>query len=153
MSAPRHLTFHFTLRNRAGRVLDTSRGAEPLSCLEGAGQIIEGLEAPLLTMRAGEQRAVVVPPERAYGRREDALVQQVPRDRLPVDDIRVGDRFQTGPDRRDPVVTVVAIEGDAVRLDANHPLAGEELHFEVELVAVRPATPAEIKAAGEVVRE
>lgn len=148
MAAPRHLTFHYTLRNREGRVLDTSRGAEPLACVEGAGQIIEGLEEALLGMSAGELRLVVVPPERAYGLREDALIQLVPRDRLPVDDIRVGDRFQTGPDRQDPVVTVVAIEGDAVRLDANHPLAGEELHFEAELVAVRPATPEELQAAG-----
>jgi len=148
MSAPRHLTFHYTLRNRDGRVLDTSRGAEPLSCVEGAGQIIEGLEEPLLGMSAGETRQVVVPPERGYGLREDALVQKVPRSRLPVDDVRAGDQFQTGPDRQAPVVTVVAIEGDEVLLDANHPLAGEELHFEVELIAVRVATPAELLAAG-----
>jgi FKBP-type peptidyl-prolyl cis-trans isomerase SlyD len=147
MAALRHLTFHYTLRNREGRVLDTSRGAEPLSCLEGAGQIIEGLEESLLGMSAGEKRTIVVPPERAYGLREDALIQKVPRDRLPVDDIRVGDQFQTGPDRQDPVVTVVAIEGGEVLLDANHPLAGQELHFEVELVALRPATPAELQAA------
>lgn len=144
----RHFTFHYTLRNREGRVLDTSRGAEPLACVEGAGQIIEGLEAELVKMAAGEQRKVIVPPERAYGLREDALVQKVPRARLPVDDVRVGDQFQTGPDRADPVVTVVAIEGDQVLLDANHPLAGQELHFEVELVGVRAATPAELQAAG-----
>lgn len=144
----RHFTFHYTLRNREGRVLDTSRGAEPLACVEGAGQIIEGLEAELVKMAAGEQRKVIVPPERAYGLREDALVQKVPRARLPVDDVRVGDQFQTGPDRADPVVTVVAIEGDQVLLDANHPLAGQELHFEVELVGVRAATPAELPAAG-----
>jgi FKBP-type peptidyl-prolyl cis-trans isomerase SlyD len=148
MSASRHLTFHYTLRNRAGRVLDTSRGADPLSCLEGAGQIIEGLESELVRMSAGEKRAVVVPPERGYGVREEAMVQKVPRARLPVDEVRVGDQFQTGPDRQDPIVTVLAIEGDDVLLDANHPLAGEELHFDVELVAVRPATPAELQAAG-----
>jgi FKBP-type peptidyl-prolyl cis-trans isomerase SlyD len=148
MSASRHLTFHYTLRNRAGRVLDTSRGADPLSCLEGAGQIIEGLESELVRMSAGEKRAVVVPPERGYGVREDAMVQKVPRARLPVDEVRVGDQFQTGPDRQDPIVTVLAIEGDDVLLDANHPLAGEELHFDVELVAGRPAPPAAVQAAG-----
>jgi FKBP-type peptidyl-prolyl cis-trans isomerase SlyD len=144
----RHLTFHYTLRDRTGRVLDTSRGAEPLACLTGAGQIIEGLEAELAGMTAGQLRRVIVPPERAYGLREAALIQKVPRARLPVDDLRVGDRFQTGPDRQAPVVTVVAIEGDDVLLDANHPLAGEELHFEVELVSVRAATAAELQAAG-----
>ena len=149
----RHLSFHYILRNRAGRVLDTSRGATPLSCVEGAGQIIEGLEEPLLQMKTGESRLVVVPPERGYGLREEALVQKVPRARLPVHDLKVGDQFQTGPDRQAPVVTVVAIEGDEVLLDANHPLAGEELHFELEVVALRAATPAEIKVAGELARE
>jgi FKBP-type peptidyl-prolyl cis-trans isomerase SlyD len=145
MSTPRHLTFHYTLRNPAGKVLDTSRGAEPLACVEGAGQIIEGLEMVLRGMGAGDQRKVVVPPEKGYGLREDAMVQKVPRDRLPVDDLKVGDQFQTGPDRQAPVVTVVAIEDDGVVLDANHPLAGEELHFEVELVTARPATAAELE--------
>ena len=148
MSASLHLTFHYTLRNREGRVLDTSRGAEPLACIQGAGQIIEGLESELTAMGAGEKRNIVVPPERGYGLRESELVKTVPRARLPVDDIRVGDQFQTGPDRQDPVVTIVAIEGDEVLLDANHPLAGQELHFEVELIARRAATPAELQAVG-----
>jgi len=143
----RHFTFHYTLRNRAGRILDTSRGAEPLACVEGAGQIIEGLESALREMQAGEQRSVVVPPERGYGVREDAMIQKVPKSRLPVDDVKVGDQFQTGPDRSYPIVTVVAIEGDEVLLDANHPLAGEELHFDVELASVRAATSAELQAA------
>ena len=148
MAAPRHFTFHYTLRNRDGRILDTSRGAAPLSCLEGAGQIIEGLEDSLVLMTEGETRQVVVPPERAYGLREAELVQKVPRGHLPVDDVKVGDQFQTGPDRSAPVVTVVALDGDEVLLDANHPLAGEELHFEVELIALRAATPEELQAAG-----
>jgi FKBP-type peptidyl-prolyl cis-trans isomerase SlyD len=147
MAAPRHLTFHYTLRDREGRILDTSRGAAPLSCVEGAGQIIEGLEEALLKMGAGESQLVVVPPERGYGLREAALVQKVARSRLPIDEVKVGDQFQTGPDRQAPVVTVRAIEDDEVLLDANHPLAGEELHFEVEMVALRPATPAELQAA------
>ena len=147
MAAPRHLTFHYTLRDRGGRILDTSRGAAPLSCIEGTGQIIEGLEEALLKMGVGESQLVVVPPERAYGLREAELVQKVARSRLPVDEVKVGDQFQTGPDRQAPVVTVRAIEGDEVLLDANHPLAGEDLHFEVEMMALRAATPAELQAA------
>lgn len=144
---PRHLTFHYTLRDGTGRVLDTSRGGEPLPFVEGTGQIIEGLEASLLGMTTGEQRQVVVPPEQAYGVHEPDLVQKVPRSRLPVDGIKVGDQFQTGPDRQAPVVTVMALEGNEVLLDANHPLAGQELHFEVELMAVRPATGPELQQA------
>src|ERR1700690_3216722 len=112
----RLLTFHYTLRDAAGRLIDTSRGAQPMPFLEGAGQIIEGLEEQLLLMAAGEKRTVVVPPERAYGLREADLVQRVPRDRLPVAEMKVGDRFQTGPDRHAPVVTVVAVEGEEILL-------------------------------------
>ena len=147
MAAPRLLTFHYTLRDAGGRMIDTSRGGEPMPFLEGSGQIIDGLEEPLLQMAAGEKRTVVVPPERAYGVREAELVQKVPKANLPVGDVKVGDQFQTAPDRQAPVVTVVAIEGDEVLLDANHPLAGQELHFEVELVAVRAATPTELQQA------
>jgi FKBP-type peptidyl-prolyl cis-trans isomerase SlyD len=146
MSA-RLLTFHFTLRDAGGRVLDTSRGGAPMPFVEGSGQIIEGLEEALHQMAAGEKRQVVVPPERGYGQREAELMQKVPKANLPVDEVKVGDQFQTGPDRQAPVVTVLAIEGDEVLLDANHPLAGQELHFEVELVAARAATPAELQQA------
>jgi FKBP-type peptidyl-prolyl cis-trans isomerase SlyD len=146
MSA-RFITFHYTLRDAAGRVLDTSRGGAPTPYVEGAGQIIEGLEEALRSMIAGEKRQVVVSPERGYGQRETDLVQKVPKANLPVPDVKVGDQFQTGPDRQAPVVTVVAIEGEEVLLDANHPLAGQELHFEVELVATRIATPAELQQA------
>lgn len=149
----RTITFHFVLKDATGRVIDTSRGGAPMPFTEGADQIIEGLEESLLRMAAGEKRTVVVPPERAYGPRDAALVQKVPRARLPVGDLKVGDRFQTGPDRQAPIVTVRAIEGDEVLLDANHPMAGLELHFEVEVVAVRAATPEESKARGEAARE
>lgn len=145
-AAPRTLTFHYTLKDGSGRLIDTSRGGTPMPFTEGAGQIIEGLEEQLRQMVAGEQRTVVVPPERAYGKHDASLVQRVPRARLPVDELRVGDQFQTGPDRHAPVVTVLALEGDDVLLDANHPLAGQTLNFEVEIVELRPATEAEIIA-------
>lgn len=144
---PRHLSFHYTLRDAQGRVLDTSVGGEPLDCVEGAGQIIDGLEAALRAMQTGDARKLVVPPERGYGLRETALVQRVPRAQLPVDELKVGDQFQTGPERHAPVVTVVALAGDEVTLDANHPLAGRHLYFEVELVAARAASPEEQRAA------
>lgn len=145
----RHLTFHYTLRDAGGRVLDTSRGAEPLTCVEGAGQIVPGLEQALRAMRPGERRQVVVPAEEGYGLRRDDLIGRVPRAGLPIDgEVKVGDRFQAGPDpRHAPIVTVMALEGDEVVLDANHPLAGRELRFDVELTAARPATAAELMSA------
>jgi len=145
MPAPcRHLTFHFILRDAAGRLLDTSRGAAPATCVEGAGMIVDGLEAALRTMQPGETRRVVVPPPQAYGEPDPALRQRVPRAALPITGApRAGEVFRTGPDRHDPTVVVLAVEGDEVLLDANHPLAGQALDFEVELLAVRPATAAE----------
>jgi FKBP-type peptidyl-prolyl cis-trans isomerase SlyD len=143
----RILTFHYTLRDERGRVLDTSQGSTPTPFIEGAGQIIDGLEESLLQMAVGEKRAVVVPPERGYGMHEEDLMQKVPKNRLPAENLQVGDQFQTGPDRHAPVVTVMAIEGDEVLLDANHPLAGRELHFDVELISERPATAEELAAA------
>jgi FKBP-type peptidyl-prolyl cis-trans isomerase SlyD len=144
MSA-RHLTFHYTLRDANGRVLDTSRGGgEPLSFVEGAQEIVPGLEKVLVTMAVGERRDVFVPPEEAYGLREEQMIQRVPRAQLPIDgDVNVGDQFLAGADRHAPVVTVVAVEGEHVTLDANHPLAGATLHFDVEIVAARPATSEE----------
>lgn len=143
----RHVSFHFTLRDEQGRMLDTSRGGEAATFVEGAGQVIEGLEIELLAMTAGEERAVVVPPERGYGLIDESLRQMVARSGLPVTELKVGDQFQTGQDRHAPVVTIVAITGDEVLLDANHPLAGQTLHFEVAVLAVRLATPDELLAS------
>jgi FKBP-type peptidyl-prolyl cis-trans isomerase SlyD len=141
----RVVTFHYTLRDPAGRVLDSSAGGEPVSYLEGAGQIIDGLDAELRAAAAGARQRVLVPAARAYGARDPAQVQRVKRATLPIDgELRVGDQFQTDTDRFAPVVTVAAIEGDEVLLDANHPLAGVDLLFDVEIVAAREATPEEL---------
>lgn len=145
--ATRFLQFHYILRDAQGKMIDTSRGNPPLSCVEGAGQIVDGLEAVLRGMQPGQTRKTVVPPEKGYGLYDREQVQQVRRERLPVAELQVGDRFQTGADQHAPIVTVTAIDGDLVTLDANHPLAGQHLYFEVELVAARPATADELTAA------
>jgi FKBP-type peptidyl-prolyl cis-trans isomerase SlyD len=143
---PRVITFHYTLRDPGGRVLDTSAGSDPITYLEGAGQIIEGLDAQLRSAGAGEKARVVVPAKSAYGERDPDQVQRVKRELLPVQgELKVGDQFQTGPDRSAPIVTVAALDGDDVLLDANHPLAGVDLTFDVEIVGVREPTPAELE--------
>lgn len=143
---PRVVTFHYTLRDPSGRVLDSSAGGDPISYLEGAGQIIDGLDEQLRFASAGEKARVSVPAKKAYGERDPAQVQRVKRAMLPVEgELKVGDQFQTDTDRYAPVVTVQAIEGDEVLLDANHPLAGVDLTFDVEIVAVRPATAEELR--------
>ena len=140
------VTFHYTLRDPQGRLLDTSSGGDPIQYLEGAGQIIDGLDEQLRGVAAGVKQRVVVPADKAYGRRDESQVQRVPRNLLPVEgELKVGDRFQTGPERSAPVVMVAAIEGDEVLLDANHPLAGVDLTFDVEIVGARPATAEELQ--------
>lgn len=139
------VTFHYTLRDPAGTLLDSSAGGAPIAYLEGAGQIIDGLDEALRGLPGGTKQRVVVGAARAYGLRDENQVQRVPRSVLPVDgELAVGMQFQAGADRHAPVVTVVAVEGEAVVLDANHPLAGVDLTFDVEIVAVRPATPEEL---------
>jgi FKBP-type peptidyl-prolyl cis-trans isomerase SlyD len=142
---PRVVTFHYTLRDGAGRVIDTSAGGEPITYLEGGGQIIDGLDQRLRSASSGARLTVQVPAAEAYGAHDPAQVQSVKRSRLPVDgELQVGDQFQAGSDRHAPVVKVVAIDGDDVTLDANHPMAGVDLVFDVEVVTARPATPTEI---------
>lgn len=143
---PRVVSFHYTLRDPNGRVIDSSAGGEPVTFLEGAGQVIDGLDEQLRFAAMGEKARVMVPAKKAYGERDPAQVQRVKRSLLPVDgELKVGDQFQTDQDRFAPIVTVQAIEGDEVLLDANHPLAGVDLTFDVEIVAVREATTSEME--------
>ena len=142
----RIVTFHYTLRDPDGRVLDTSAGGGPITYLEGAGQIIEGLDEQLRLAVAGDKPSVTVPARKAYGERDPGQVHRVKRALLPVEgELHPGAQFQTDTDRFAPVVTVQAIEGDEVILDANHPLAGLDLTFDVEIVEVREPTAAELE--------
>ncbi|ACB73361.1 FKBP-type peptidyl-prolyl cis-trans isomerase [Opitutus terrae] len=143
---PRVVTFHYTLRDTSNRVLDTSAGGTPITFLEGSGHIIDGLDEQLRDADAGVKRRVQVPAAKAYGERDPAQVQRVNRSLLPVEgELNVGDTFQVGPEPGAPVVTVAGLEGDDVLLDANHPLAGVDLVFDVEIVSARAATAEELQ--------
>lgn len=140
------VSFHYTLRDPEGRVLDTSAGGAPISYLEGVGQIIEGLDEAMQGLAVGTKTRIEVPAAKAYGERDDEQVQKVLRSLLPIEgELNVGDRFQAGTDQYAPIVTVMGIEGDSVLLDANHPLAGVDLTFDVEVTGVREATAEEIE--------
>ncbi|MEY4489215.1 MAG: hypothetical protein RIQ79_1723 [Verrucomicrobiota bacterium] len=138
------VTFHYTLRDTAGQVLDASIGGEPISFLEGSGQIVEGLEEGMRGLAAGVKAKVGVPAAKAYGERDETQVQRVLKSLLPVEgEIKPGDQFRAGEDAFAPIVTVRGVEGDELLLDANHPLAGVDLEFEIEVLAVRAATKEE----------
>lgn len=138
------VSFHYVLRDEAGEVIDASGKDSPISFLEGSGAIIDGLEKALKSMSAGDQRKVSLEPEQAYGAYDEKQVQEVDRSALPVEEVKVGDMFQAGQDQHAPVVRVVEVSDDKVKLDANHPMAGKRLFFDVEVAEKRDATPEEI---------
>jgi FKBP-type peptidyl-prolyl cis-trans isomerase SlyD len=134
----------YTLSNDAGDVLDTSEGAEPLSYIHGRGQIIPGLEAALAGRAVGDTFQIRIPPGDAYGEHDPELVQQARRTQFGGEEPEVGMQVEAqGPDGRE-TLTIVAVEGDVVTLDANHPLAGVTLNFDVTIVEVRAATTQEL---------
>jgi FKBP-type peptidyl-prolyl cis-trans isomerase SlyD len=135
------IAFHYKLTDVKGATLDQSEASEPLAFMTGVGQIIPGLETVLMTMTKGDKRRVEVEAKDAYGERDIARILNVKRNQLPEGDINVGDMFH-GPNG--DVVTVTAISIDSVTLDANHPLAGQKLIFDVEIDTVRDATKEEV---------
>lgn len=139
------VSFHYTLTNDAGEVIDASAGGEPLAYLHGAGNIVPGLENALTGKAAGDKLTVKVAPADGYGERDDRLVQSVPRRAFQgVADIKPGMSFVSqGPEGQTRIV-VTQVAGDMVTVDGNHPLAGETLNFEVEITEVRDATEEEL---------
>jgi FKBP-type peptidyl-prolyl cis-trans isomerase SlyD len=139
------VSIDYTLTNNQGQVLDTSKGREPLIYLHGVGGLIPGLESALEGKAAGENLVVTILPEQAYGLRDEGLVQSVPRQMFRgVEDIQAGMQFRAQGEAGMRVVTVVGVEGDQVKVDANHPLAGETLNFDVTVVNVREAMAEEL---------
>lgn len=135
----------YTLTGPAGNVLDSSQGREPLVYMQGAGNIIPGLERELEGKSTGDQIKVTIPAAEAYGERDDRMIQAVPREMFKdVPDIKPGMQFQAnGPNGERRMVTVTNVEANQVTVDANHPLAGMPLTFDVKVVDVRDATAEE----------
>lgn len=124
-----------------GRTFDTSRGGEPLEFTLGEGEVIRGFEKAVVGMAAGETKTVTIPPEDAYGPHRPEMVQEVERSVLPADlTLRPGQQLQAqSRDGQALVLVVRDVADDTVTLDANHPLAGERLTFEIELVELAEA--------------
>lgn len=140
------VSFHYTLKDSEGQVLDSSSGAEPLSYLHGHGQIVPGLEGALLGKAPGAQFNVTVQAAEGYGERREELVISVPKSEwtLPAE-VGAGELVELqSPEGEVIPARIVEINEQVVVLDANHPLAGENLHFEIELTAVRAATAEEL---------
>ncbi|MCT8469585.1 peptidylprolyl isomerase [Chromohalobacter canadensis] len=145
--SPQHVVrLHYVLCDSAGHVLDDSRRREePLEYLHGHANILPGLEAALEGLSGGDARAINLAPEEAYGAHEPDLVQTVARTAFPgVEELSPGMRFQAqGPDGP-RTVTLIEADDTQVTVDANHPLAGQDLVFRVEILDVRSARRAEL---------
>ena len=141
----RVIGFHYTLTDKTGTVLDSSIGDEPLFFLESAQQIIPGLEKVLSLMNVGDKRKIEVLATDAYGDVNPELVVKVKKTQFPPDaTLTVGDQFQVNNDQHSPVFTIMSVETDEVTVDGNHPMAGKDLFFDVEIVGMRPATQEEM---------
>lgn len=139
------VSFHYTLTNDGGEVLDSSIGDDALVYLHGTGNIIPGLEEALLGKAVGDKFNVRVAAKDAYGEQNDEMIQVIPRAMFEgIDELEVGMMFHADVSSGSGEVTIVNIDGDDVTIDGNHPLAGVDLTFDVEVVDVRPATEEEL---------
>ena len=136
---------HYTLTNDAGEVIDKSAADAPLSYLQGAGNIIPGLEQALAGRKTGDSLTADIAPEHGYGPRHDGLIQVVPRSAFEgVDSVQPGMQFEARTAQGPLMVTVTKVDTEEVTVDGNHPLAGQNLNFAVEVMDVRDASVEEL---------
>lgn len=129
---------HYTGKLDDGTEFDSSAGREPLEFALGSGQVIPGLEKVVESMTVGEKKSVRIPPEDAYGPRQEKLILEVPKSALPEEiEPAVGMPLQArGPEGEVMKLRVIAVAEEAITMDGNHPLAGQALNFDVELVEI-----------------
>lgn len=142
----RVVTIDYSLSDDFGRIIDSSEENEPLVYLHGNDNIIPGLERELEGKIPGETLSCSIPPTDAYGERNESLVFKVNKKDFGDNvEVAAGMQFEAHGEDGTIIVTVVNVDGEEVTLDANHPLAGETLHFDVKVVDVREATPEELE--------
>ncbi len=138
------VSIHYTLTDDNGDVLDSSRGDEALVYLHGMGNIIPGLEEAMYGKSVGDKFNVRIAAKDAYGEQHDEMVQVIPRSMFEgIDELEIGMQFHADVSSGPGHVTIVNIDGDDITIDGNHPMAGKDLTFDVEVMAIRLATPDE----------
>ena len=139
------VSIHYILTDSTGKQLDSSRDEDLMVYLHGSGQIIPGLENALLGKKAGDKFKTTIAPVDAYGEKREDMLQIVPMTMFEgMDKVEVGMQFHADASKGVNVVTVTKVDGDEVTIDGNHPLAGESLTFDVEVMDIRPATEDEL---------
>lgn len=140
------VTIHYTLKDESGNLLDSTLDSQPFSYLTGHDQIIPKLEEEIDTMLIGGKKNILISADEAYGEYRDDLVHNVKKSNFPDDvDLEIGMQFVTNaPDGTQMPFVIKSINGDDITIDFNHPLAGKNLDFEIELIDVRDATDEEL---------
>lgn len=134
------VSIEYTLTDDDGKVIDTNVGKEPLTFIQGAGQIVSGLEKELQGLKPGDQRKVRVKPEDGYGMPSQQAFQEMPRDSIPAEAQKPGINLMAkGPDGRAIPIRVHEVKEKTVVVDFNHPLAGKTLNFDVKIRDIRAA--------------
>jgi len=135
----------YTVKNSKGEVVDTNKGQAPLEFIAGQGQIIPGLEKEVEKMEVGEEKTIHVKADEAYGQRNEEWVETLPREQFEGIDLQKGmTLYGQSPDGQTIAVTVKDFNDKEVTIDYNHPLAGEDLTFDVKVVGKRDATLEEL---------
>lgn len=140
------VSLSYTLTNADGEQLDKSSPDKPFAYLHGSKQIVPGLENALEGMAIGDKKEVTVSPSEGYGEFVAGLKMDIERSNFPKDvDIQTGMQFSADVNGDNRIFTVTGLENDKVQVDGNHPLAGQTLHFDVEVVEIRDATKEELE--------
>lgn len=137
------VSMNYTLTDPSGKTLDAS-GDEPLEYLQGHQNIIPGLERELAGLKVGERKQVVVQPEDGYGVRNEELVFSLPRTQFGGETPEAGMMVQLQSEEGVMMATIVSVNEQEIALDANHPMAGQTLHFDIEIVGIRSASDEEM---------
>ena len=136
---------HYAVSDSEDTLIDSSYDHSPLAVIHGTGYLIPGLEDALIEHKAGDKFEVEVSAENAYGERHDGFVQKVPKEMFAdIEDLDVGSQLRASTDEGEQTVIVVDVSDDEITVDGNHPLAGIDLKFDVEILEVRDATEDEL---------
>ncbi|HLQ26083.1 MAG TPA: peptidylprolyl isomerase [Acidiferrobacterales bacterium] len=139
------VSIDYTLTDDSNKIIDTSKGSEPLTYIHGIGNLIPGLEKALAGKSEGDAFEVTISPQEGYGVHDESLLEVLPRSKFTAEqEVQVGMQFYAEGGSEMQVITVVGVEGDRITIDGNHPLAGRMLSFAIKVVDVRDATPEEV---------
>ena len=139
------VAINYAVKTEDGQTLDQSKDGSPLNFIHGRGMLIPGLENALEGKKVGDSFTAEVKPEEAYGERHDGLIQTVPRNLFGENEVQPGMQFRASTDQGEQSVVIVEVKDDEVTVDGNHPLAGVNLNFDVEVIEVREATEQELE--------